>query len=59
MRIDLKPHDSLCWIVVESRIKGKVSNGHGFGAALIDAVARAHGWTICTYNRSKAACRLR
>jgi hypothetical protein len=26
---------------------------------LIDAVARAHGWTICTYNRSKAACRLR
>jgi signal transduction histidine kinase len=44
--------------LLERRVKGRESNGHGLGLAFIDAVARAHGGTVSASNREAGGARV-
>ncbi len=44
--------------LLERRVKGKDSNGHGLGLAFVDAVARAHGGSVEASNRPEGGARI-
>ncbi len=44
--------------VLERRVKGRGSDGHGLGLAFVDAVARAHSGTVAVSNREAGGAQI-
>jgi signal transduction histidine kinase len=45
--------------LLERRIKGRASRGHGLGLAFVEAVVRVHGGTVTALNRHEGGAQLK